>query len=286
MKNYHEKILRKTGNNSSKRLLIVAVIDVSPSTATPGDFRTQKNGKLVSVTANKLINQHLQLFINQLLANKKTRSSAEICFVTYSTEVHVSNFIPITRLENNVPVFNVVRGGTRTISAIDAAYKAIDKRTAEITSRSMDGPGLYTSCLFLLTDGDSDMHDSDEYTRQVTQMVNARTIAHDRTEKVLPFIVGLGSHLSDNTKKMLADLSKGFVDGCFFHIPGNNDDADTDYSELFHFISESIVRSIPYAERDDFSEGFDCSASMDELLADLRERVGEVYKNMLCTVYA
>lgn len=278
MKNHREINSNQTGNNSSRRLLIGAVIDTSPSTVYPGDF-----GKK---TANELINKHIRLFISQLLANPKIRACAEICFVTYSSDVQVSEFMPITDLENNMPEFKVVEsGGTRTISAIDAAYKAIDKRASQIKNIALDGTGLYTSAVFLLTDGDASMHDTEDYRKRVTAMVNERTIMKDRTEKVLPFIVGLGSHIHDETKKMLADLSKGFLDGAFLHVPGNNEDADRDYSQLFHFISESLVRSMPYcAERDDFDNGFNNTATMDELLAELRELVYDVYPNMVCTV--
>ncbi len=268
--------------NSAKRLLLVCVIDLSPSTEWPDDFRTLKDGKLVSTTANELINNHINLFISQLLKNTKIKAGGEVCFVTYSTEIKVSEFIPITRLENNVPHFTVMKGGTRTFSAIDAAYKAIDKRIGEITSLSTDGAGLYTPAMFLFTDGDESMHDSAAYRKHVIKMVNERTLKKDRTEKVLPFIVGLGSNLADNTKKQLADLSKGFLDG-FLHIRGNNDNAEQDFSQLFHFFGESIVASVNLG-RIDFDEGFNNTASTDELLADLRNLIYEVYPNMVCTV--
>ncbi len=269
--------------NSAKRLLLVCVIDLSPSTEWPDDFRTLKDGKLVSTTANELINKHINLFISQLLKNTKIKAGGEVCFVTYSTDIRVSEFIPIARLENNVPHFTVMKGGTHTFSAIEAAYKAIDKRIGEITSLSIDS-SLYTSAMFLFTDGDESMHDSAAYRKQVTKMVNERTLRKKATEKVLPFIVGLGSNLGDTTKKQLADLSKGFLDGSFLHIRGNNDNADKDYSQLFHFFGESIVTSVNLPERIDFDEGFNNTASTDELLSDLRNLIYEVYPNMVCTV--
>ena len=267
----------KRARNSAKRLLITCVIDISPSTNMKGDFG--------NATANALINKHLRLFICQLLANKKIKASAEICFITYSSEVTVSDFVPLKTLENNIPTFETVTtGGTRTIAAIDAAYKAIHKRASEITSHAAVGCGLYTSVMFLLTDGDASQHDSPEYRDSITKMVNECTIKTERTEKILPFVIGLGSHISDKTKTMLANFSKGFLDG-FFYLPGNTGDAEKDYSKLFRFLSESLVTSIRTdSEVDVISEDGFSTDSVDELLDELRALVYEEYPEMVCTV--
>ncbi len=263
--------------NSAKRLLISCVIDVSPSTTMMGDFG--------NATANELINKHLKLFINQLLKNKKIKASAEICFITYSTEVRVTDFVPLKTLENNIPTFDAVQGGvTRTFTAIDEAYKAIHKRASEITSHSAVGCGMYTSVMFLLTDGDACQHDALEYRTRVTKMVNECTLMTDRTKKVLPFIVGLGSHISENMKAMMADLSKGFIDG-FFYLPGNTGNADNDYSKLFRFLSESLVASMPTEDKASIiEEDYFPSNSVDELLDELRALVYEEYPELVCTI--
>lgn len=85
-------------------------------------------------------------------------------------------------------------------------------------------------------------------------------------------------------KKATCGPFKGFLDGSFLHIRGNNDNADKDYSQLFHFFGESIVTSVNLPERIDFDEGFNNTASTDELLNDLRNLIYEVYPNMVCTV--
>ena len=143
-------------SNSARRLLIACVIDVSPST------KRAENSE--NKSANELINKHIKMFIKQLLANPKIKTAAEVCFVTYSTNVSVTDFTPLKKYENNVPEFKAVEsGGTRTFSAINAAYDAIHNRAAKITSHSAVSCGMYTSVMFLLTDGDDSMHDDDEY---------------------------------------------------------------------------------------------------------------------------
>ena len=248
--------------NLAKRLLIAIIIDISPSTG----FK----GALGSKTSNEMINQKLKSMIVQLCKNAKVRSAAEVCFVLYSSEVEVKPFVPLKTLENNVPEFAPVEsGGTRTATAVKAAYDALHKRASEIDA--MHG-SLYTSIAILLTDGDISLHDSEDTIRNVTDMVNECTLKKSRAEKVLPIIVGLGDDIAESTKKMLAGLSKGLVDDGFFQIHNSTDaQVDDDLTKLFRFFSSSIVRSVS-------------ADSVDVLLDELRSLVQEVYGETVCHV--
>lgn len=261
---------RNDNSNSSQRLLISVVIDVSPST----NYRANPSDP----TANELINKHLKLFINQLMSYPKIRCCAEICFVTYSTDIHVSDFVPLKTLQENTPTFEAVsRGGTRTIAAVEAAYKAIHNRAQDIVKLAVSGGGLHNSAMFLLTDGD-DVHTTLEDRERVTQMVNRCTISRDRSEKVLPIICATGSHFSDKTKDMLTSLNKGFFDG-FFYLPDDSEHTDMDYKKLFTFFSESlvIVTSKPHV----YSSNPGSEEYIDELLDDLHALIDDEYSDMV-----
>ena len=273
--------------NASKRLLIACVIDISPSTAIAGEFGSR--------TANELINKHLKIFIDQLLENTKIKAAAEICFVTYSTKITSYGFKPLKEYENNVPRFDAVReGGTFTASAVEVAYNAIRARAHNIMSLS-SGAGLYTSAMFLLTDGSEELHDKKEVIDRVVSMVNERTVAQSREEQVLPFVVGLGNNLGKDTEVFLQKLSEGFLNG-FIHLPGGKDgDVDRDYTRLFSFFSQSLVRmsvrrdepyvTTPTGARDDAVDrtGPARPAPNNNMAAQLRALVQTEYPDMIRT---
>ena len=246
----------------AKRVLIAIILDISPST---GD----KNS-LGSETPNKLINKKLQSLISQLCGNGKIRSCAEVCFVPYSTNVEVRPFVPLKTLENNVPEFAPVEhGGTRTATAMKAAYDAIHKRAAELSTKC---GGLYTSVCILLTDGDISVHDSDEMIRKVTEEVNECTFKESRAEKVLPLVIGLGDNIADKTKEMLAGFSKGVVDKGFFRIHNGSDKkVNEDMTQVFNLLFKSILKSIN-------------TDSVDTLLDEIRSLVQEAYGETVCHV--
>lgn len=252
--------------NLAKRLLISIVIDISPSTG----FKNTLGAK----TPNELINEKLKSFIAQLCSNRKIRSSAEVCFVLYSTNVEVKPFVPLKSLENNVPRFSPVKsGGTRTASAMNAAYDAIHEKARLISGNSLGG-GLYTSVVILLTDGDVSVHDSDDMIKDVTRRINACTVKESRAEKVLPIIVGLGDSINASTQKMLAEFNRGFVDDGFFWVRNDTDEkVDDNLTRLFKFFSQSIVASVRVGEN-----------SVDVLLNELRSLVEEAYTDTLCKV--
>lgn|GEM_PF-6565563 len=248
--------------NLAKRSLIAIGVDTSPST----EFKMGLGSK----TAMELINLKLNSLITQLCAIGKIRSSAEVCFVTYSSDIEVKPFVPLKTLENNVPEFTAVKkGGTRTASAVDAAYNAIHKRAEEIVSKN---GSLYTSVFILLTDGDVSVHDSDDVIRKVTEKVNECTFKESRAEKILPLIIGLGDNIADESKKMLAGFSKGVVDKGFFQIHNSTDSkVDEDMTEVFNFLFQSIIKSIS-------------TDSVDFLLDEVRSMVEEVYGETICRI--
>lgn len=247
--------------NAAKRVLIAIIIDISPSTG----FKNSLGSK----TSIEMINEKLRNLIAQLCGsgNGKIRSCAEVCFVSYSTEVEVKPFVPLKTLESNIPFFTPVEsGGTRTAAAMNAAYDAIHKRAQELSTR---GGGLHTSVAILLTDGDASVHDSDDMIRKVTERVNECTLKDSRAEKTLPLVIGLGDNFADKTKKMLAGFSKGLVDDGFFRIHNSSDkQVNEDMTQVFSIIFKSILQSV----------GTD---SVDVLLAEIRSMVQEAYGETL-----
>lgn len=261
--------------NGTKRLLITCVIDISPSTAIPGDFG--------NTTANALINKNLRSFINQLAANPKILASAEICFITYSTNITVGKFEPLRKIKENIPQFDAVRtGGTFTASALEKAYEITQDR-ARIIIESGVGSGLYTSAVILLTDGHISQHDTEEKIAKVTEIMNTACLEKIRTKKVLPFIVGVGSHLDDNTKKILAGFSKGFLDG-FFYLPGKTGTEETDFAKLFGALSSSLIATVNIADKNTGDDNLPPGQTVDVLLNQLRDLVCEEYRGMIYTV--
>lgn len=243
--------------NLAKRSLIAVVADISPS----------MDNIIGGKSAIELLNEKHEKMIAELLANPKLRTAAEICYVTYSTDVNVSSFVPLKTIERNVPVFKAEKkGGTRTAAAMKAAYDQIHKRAKEL------GGNLYTSIVILLTDGDVSVHDSAELIQEVTSEINACTLKESRVEKVLPIIVGLGDNIADSTKTILAGFSKGLIDKGFFQIHnGSENDVDNNLTKLFKFISQSIVKSTNVD-------------SVDVLLKELRELIQEAYGETICPV--
>ena len=248
--------------NAAKRVLIAIIIDISPSTG----FKNSLGSK----TSNKMINQKLKSLIAQMCQNGKIRSYAEVCFVLYSSDLEVKPFVPLKTLENNVPEFAPVdSGGTRTATAMNAAYDAIRERADNICAR---GGSLHTSVAILLTDGDVSVHDSDDIIRKVTERVNECTLKKSRSEKILPLVIGLGDNIADKTKEMLSGFSKGLIDNGFFQIHNSTDkQVNEDMTQVFNIIFRSILQSVN-------------TDSVDVLLDEIRSLVQEIYGDTLCHV--
>ena len=79
--------------NTSKRLPIVFCLDVSPSMNWDVD-----NSDIIPI---ELLNDSVNTFIREINSDGRTKSSAEVAYVTFSTNIEVdSQFMPARNLDN------------------------------------------------------------------------------------------------------------------------------------------------------------------------------------------
>ena len=90
--------------NTSKRLPIVFCLDVSPSMNWDVD-----NSDIIPID---LLNDSVNTFIREINSDGRTKSSAEVAYVTFSTNIEVdSQFMPARNLDN-IHLKTVREGGT------------------------------------------------------------------------------------------------------------------------------------------------------------------------------
>ena len=108
--------------NTSKRLPIVFCLDVSPSMNWDVD-----NSDIIPI---ELLNDSVNTFIREINSDGRTKSSAEVAYVTFSTNIEVdSQFMPARNLDN-IHLKTVREGGTNMAQAVLRAYEKLEQRVA------------------------------------------------------------------------------------------------------------------------------------------------------------
>ena len=109
--------------NTIKRLPIVFCLDVSPSMGWDIDNR--------DIIPMELLNNSVNTFIREMNSDGRTRSSAEVSYVTFSTDIEVdSPFIPARNLDN-IHLRPVSEGGTNMAQAVLRSYQKLEERVNE-----------------------------------------------------------------------------------------------------------------------------------------------------------
>lgn len=216
------------GINASKRLPIVFCLDVSPS------MGWKEHGNKSSID---LLNEAVSTFVKELKEDAKARASAEIAFVTFSTNIEMdTEFESVGTI--SVPKFSAVKkGGTQMATAVLRSIEKIENRRKQLANNEI---GYFAPFLVLVTDGNPD--DNDDMSKQnwAMSLVKSHCDSHVGAEDIIvPFIIGVGDGVSEKT---LAGYSAGFTNG-FFHIKGK-DTKYSEFSKVFKLIGNSTKQSI------------------------------------------
>lgn len=212
--------------NSAKRLPIVFCLDISPS---------MLNGKPARIT---LLNTAVKNFISELKSHAKASVSAEISFVTFSTEVDTPTpFECVGSL--SVREFSAVHhGGTNMGAALLTSIEIIQQHRENLMDAEIP---YYAPFLVLVTDGNPDDNDDSQNFKRAKEEIIKHCTSHVGAEEIIvPFIIGVGKGVNAKT---LDELSRGFIDG-FFHIKDNSQYTEMQFNNVFKMISNSVVKSI------------------------------------------
>ena len=186
----------------------------------------------------ELLNDSVNTFIREINSDGRTKSSAEVAYVTFSTNIEVdSQFMPARNLDN-IHLKTVREGGTNMAQAVLRAYEKLEQRVAMYEQMGL----RYNVPFFVLvTDGNPDDNDDNELQKRAIETVNAHCHSHHGASGIIiPFIVGVGSRVDKNT---LLRYSEGFTNG-FFHIRGNSEQVQTCFADVFRVISNSTKASV------------------------------------------
>lgn len=220
---------RKFGS-TIKRLPIVFCLDVSPSMNWDIDNR--------DISPMELLNQSVNTFISEINTDGRTRSAAEVAYVSFSTNIEVdSPFMPARNLDD-IHLKTVAKGGTNMAQAVLRSYEKLDQRVKEYAQNGIRHNAPF---FVLVTDGNPDDNDNNILQDRAIATVNRHCNSHQGAEGiVIPFIVGVGRRVD---KKTLLRYSEGFTNG-FFHIRGNSQQVQTCFSDVFRVISNSTKASV------------------------------------------
>lgn len=220
---------RKFGS-TIKRLPIVFCLDVSPSMNWDIDNR--------DISPMELLNQSVNTFISEINTDGRTRSAAEVAYVSFSTNIEVdSPFMPARNLDD-IHLKTVAKGGTNMAQAVLRSYEKLDQRIREYAQNGIRHNAPF---FVLVTDGNPDDNDDNFLQDRAIATVNEHCNSHQGADGiVIPFIVGVGRRVD---KKTLLRYSEGFTNG-FFHIRGNSQQVQTCFSDVFRVISNSTKASV------------------------------------------
>ncbi len=220
---------RKFGS-TIKRLPIVFCLDVSPSMNWDIDNR--------DISPMELLNQSVNTFISEINTDGRTRSAAEVAYVSFSTNIEVdSPFMPARNLDD-IHLKTVAKGGTNMAQAVLRSYEKLDQRIKEYAQNGIRHNAPF---FVLVTDGNPDDNDDNILQDRAIATVNEHCNSHQGADGiVIPFIVGVGRRVD---KKTLLRYSEGFTNG-FFHIRGNSQQVQTCFSDVFRVISNSTKASV------------------------------------------
>ncbi len=239
--------------NSARRLPIVFCLDVSPSMG----WRIGNNSASI-----ELLNEAVNQFIEELRADIRACSSAEIAFVTFTDRIEVETDFESVRTLPRQTFKTVEKTGTSLAQAVLHCIKKIENHREKLSD-------METSCFapffVLVTDGDPDINDPEEPLLE-GQALNA-LLRHcgngvPASEFIVPFVIGVGDHVNP---ERLDRYASGVGPG-HFSIKGQTADAQIKFGKVFKLIRNSASQSV----RDPKSEMIQMiQSNMADLYADL-----------------
>lgn len=246
---------RRPTTNTSKRLPIVFCLDVSPSMG----WKVGNNSPSID-----LLNAAVRNFVTEIQQDTKARTSAEIAFVTFSTNIEMdTEFASVSTLQT--PVFRpVAEGGTQMAQAVLRSIQKIENRRRQL--EDMEIP-YYAPFLVLVTDGNPDENDHPALQAQALAAVKSHCDSHvGASEIIVPFVIGVGDHTSSQT---LNNYAAGFTRG-YFPIRGTAGNASMQFNQVFKMIGNSTKKSIHLNGKSRTSEVINTIQNdMDDLWRDL-----------------
>ena len=117
----------------------------------------------------ELLNDSVNTFIREINSDGRTKSSAEVAYVTFSTNIEVdSQFMPARNLDN-IHLKTVREGGTNMAQAVLRAYEKLEQRVAMYEQMGL----RYNVPFFVLvTDGNPDDNDDNAAIRTTAPAVS------------------------------------------------------------------------------------------------------------------
>ncbi len=222
-------------NNSAKRLPIVLCLDVSPS------MNYKKEGGKSSI---EMLNSAVRNLIYALKNDVRSQASAEIAFVTFSTNIEMdTEFIPIDQLYVD-NIATVEKGGTNMSAAVIRSIEKIENRKAELDEYEVE---FYAPFFVLVTDGNPDNNDNIARYEESVKIVNEHCRdGINQEEMIIPFIVGVGDNIKSSTLNRYSEA----LGSTYIPIKGNDADLAEKFEEAFKFIGHSAKIScrVGYSE--------------------------------------
>lgn len=215
--------------NIARRLPIVFCLDVSPSMG----WKEGNNSSSI-----ELLNAAVSNFIKDLKQDVKIRSTAEVAFVTFSTNIEMdTEFESINFLK--IPHFKTVdRGGTQMAQAVLRSIEKIEQRRIQLKDSQIP---CYVPFLVLVTDGNPDKNDDAIKHNQALASVKSHCYSHNgASEIIVPFIIGVGDYIDSET---LHNYAKGFTNG-YFPIKGSASKVQAKFNKVFQVIRDSVGNTI------------------------------------------
>lgn len=216
------------GFATTRRLPIVFCLDVSPSMG----WREGNNSSSI-----ELLNAAVTSFVNEIKKDPKAKTTAEVAFVTFSTNIEMDTaFTQVRQL--NVPAFKPVEeGGTNMARAVLRSIEKIEGERQRLINTQI---GYFAPFLVLVTDGNPDRNDDPNAYDRALNAVKKHCDSHIGAQEIIvPFIIGVGDHIDAET---LNAYAKGFTKG-YFPIKGNASKV-RNFSKVFQLIGNSTKKSI------------------------------------------
>ena len=205
--------------NTTKRCPIVLCLDISPS--------MKINNRI------KNLNKAVEVLLKELEKDNKTKNSAEVTVVTFSTDITVvsNDFEPVSFWKGKT--FEPVEsGGTNMSPAILTSIELLENRLKELDDAEIE---QYIPFLVLVTDGDPDEIDDKQIQEKA---INALQTHCKETPLIAPFIIGVGEQVAEN---LLDRYAENFTRKA---IILDGEKQSVDFVQLFTFIGKSIQNSL------------------------------------------
>ena len=189
-----------------------------PDTRVPVAILNDTSGSMQGAPIEE-VNKGIRLFYDAIREDRKSRNAAEICLISFNSEVKVVEDFDNIRNQNKE---HILKAGGRTHLG-DAVNTALDLLLRRKEFYKEKGIPYHQPWLVIHTDG-SDNGDPEELHRAIT-----RVREMERNRKLVVFCIGSGTCVDMKTLAQFSERPPQKLDGLKF-------------CEFFQWLSESIDR--------------------------------------------